>query len=101
MQKNALSSTNPDRGILGMPQSTRPSVNTGIGAPVRRVEDERLLTGRGRYADDLHPRDAAFAYVVRSPHAHAVIKRIDADGARRGPGVLMVLTAEDLNREKV
>lgn len=84
-----------------MPQSTRPSVDTGIGAPVRRVEDERLLTGRGRYADDLHPRDAAFAYIIRSPHAHATIKRVDANSARGAPGVLMVLTAEDLIREKL
>lgn len=84
-----------------MTHSTRPRVGTGIGAPVRRVEDERLLTGRGRYADDVYPHDAAFAYVIRSPHAHAAIKRIDADGARAAPGVLMVATAEDLAREKV
>jgi carbon-monoxide dehydrogenase large subunit len=65
------------------------------------MEDERLLTGRGRYADDVYPHDAAFAYVLRSPHAHAAIKRIDADGARAAPGILMVATAQDLAREKV
>jgi carbon-monoxide dehydrogenase large subunit len=84
-----------------MTQSTRPGVDTGIGAPVRRVEDERLLTGRGRYADDLYPHDAAFAYVARSPHAHAAIRRIDTSSARATPGILMVLTAEDLVREKI
>src|SRR5262245_30327308 len=84
-----------------MTQSTRPAVATGIGAPVRRVEDERLLTGRGRYADDLLPRDAAFATMVRSSHAHAVIRRIDASSVRAAPGVLLVATAEDLAREKI
>lgn len=84
-----------------MTQSTRPGVDTGIGAPVRRIEDERLLTGRGCYADDLLPHDTAFACVVRSPHAHAAIQRIDVSSARVAPGVLMVLAAEDLLRDKV
>jgi aerobic carbon-monoxide dehydrogenase large subunit len=69
---------------------------TSIGASVRRVEDERLLTGQGCYADDLHPANATFAYVLRSPHAHALIGRIDTSGARSMPGVLLVLTGKDL-----
>jgi carbon-monoxide dehydrogenase large subunit len=81
--------------------SAGPGVASGIGAPVRRVEDQRLLTGRGRYADDLCPHDAAFACVVRSPHAHAVIRDIDVNDARATPGILLVLTAEDLAREKL
>jgi carbon-monoxide dehydrogenase large subunit len=76
------------------------SINKGIGAPVRRVEDERFLRGRGRYADDLYPRDAAFAHVVRSPHAHAVIRGVDTTRARSAPAVLSVLTGEDVIREK-
>ena len=71
-------------------------INKGIGVPVRRVEDERFLRGQGRYADDLYPRDTAFAYVVRSPHAHAVIRGIDTTRARSAPAVLSVLTGEDV-----
>jgi aerobic carbon-monoxide dehydrogenase large subunit len=52
-----------------------------IGEPLRRVEDERFLTGRGRFVDDLHPGGTAFAHVLRSPHAHARIVRLDASAA--------------------
>jgi carbon-monoxide dehydrogenase large subunit len=75
--------------------------NSGIGAPVPRVEDERLLTGRGRYADDVAAHRTVFAYVVRSPHAHARIGGIDAVAALAAPGVLAVLTGEDVAREKL
>ena len=67
----------------------------GIGRPVRRREDFRLLTGDGRYVDDLAPPDLAHAVVVRSPHAHARIAAIDATAARGAPGVLAVLTGAD------
>ena len=53
----------------------------GIGVPVRRVEDERLLTGRGRYTDDISLPGTAFAYIARSPHAHALIRGIDKSAA--------------------
>ena len=66
-----------------------------IGAPRRRVEDRRLLTGRGRFTDDLAPTGAARAFVVRSPHAHARLRGIDATGAAALPGVLAVLTGAD------
>jgi carbon-monoxide dehydrogenase large subunit len=66
-----------------------------IGRPIRRVEDLRLLTGRGRFTDDLAPRDAAHAVLLRSPHAHARIVAIDTRAARAMPGVLAVLTAEE------
>jgi carbon-monoxide dehydrogenase large subunit len=70
----------------------------GIGQPVRRVEDRRFLTGHGRYVDDLRlPRQAA-AYMLRSPHAHARVRRIDTAAAAAAPGVLAVLTGEDLAR---
>src|SRR6266851_1302443 len=69
---------------------------TGIGQPVRRREDLRLLTGNGRYSDDVSLPGQAYAVMVRSPHAHAVIRRIDAAAARAMPGVLAVLTGEDV-----
>jgi carbon-monoxide dehydrogenase large subunit len=67
----------------------------GIGQPVRRKEDYRLLTGRGRYVDDLAPPNLAHAVVVRSPHAHACIVCIDKAPAEASPGVLAVLTGTD------
>ena len=68
----------------------------GIGAPVRRREDIRLLTGQGRYADDLTAPGQAYAAFVRSPHAHADVVAIDAAPARRVAGVLEVFTGLDL-----
>ena len=68
----------------------------GIGAAERRAEDERFLTGRGRYLDDLGLTRQAWGCVVRSPHAHAEIGEIDTSAALAMPGVLTVLTAEDL-----
>src|SRR5580704_14252954 len=65
---------------------------TGIGQPVRRREDLRLLIGNGRYSDDVNLPGQAYAVMVRSPHAHALIRRIDAAAARAMPGVLAVLT---------
>ena len=72
-----------------------------IGAAVRRVEDERFLTGRGRFVDDLRPPGTVFAHVLRSPHAHARIARLDASAARHANGVLLVLTGEDVARERI
>ena len=69
----------------------------GIGQSVRRVEDPRLLTGGGRYTDDTKlSAPAARAYVLRSPHAHADIRSIDTSAAKKAPGVLLVLTGEDV-----
>ncbi len=67
-----------------------------IGQAVRREEDLRLLRGRGRYVDDAGQAGDARAYVLRSPHAHALIRAVDAATARAAPGVLAVLTGEDL-----
>jgi aerobic carbon-monoxide dehydrogenase large subunit len=69
---------------------------TGIGQSVRRREDLRLLTGRGRYSDDYNVPGEAFAVMVRSPHAHAQIRSIDTMAASGAPGVLAVLTGRDL-----
>ncbi len=68
----------------------------GIGAAERRMEDERFLTGRGRYLDDLALPRQAWGCVVRSPHAHAELGAIDARAAAVMPGVLAVYTAADL-----
>ncbi|MFO1148533.1 MAG: xanthine dehydrogenase family protein molybdopterin-binding subunit [Alsobacter sp.] len=75
--------------------------STGIGAPVRRKEDFRFITGKGQYTDDINRAGQAHAYFLRSPHAHATINRIDASAAKARPGVLAVLTGEDLAADKV
>jgi len=69
-----------------------------VGAKVRRVEDRRLLTGRGRYIDDLNLPDMAHAAFLRSPYPHAHIRRVDIDSARRMAGVFLVLTGADMAR---
>src|SRR4051812_47648508 len=68
----------------------------GVGQPVRRKEDIRLVSGKGRYLDDIQIENTAYAYFVRSPHAHAILGAIDATAARAAPGVLGVITADDL-----
>jgi carbon-monoxide dehydrogenase large subunit len=73
----------------------------GMGQPAARVEDQRLLTGRGRYIDDINLDGQAWAVFVRSPHAHAQIKEIDASAARKLPGVIAVYTADDLAADGV
>lgn len=66
-----------------------------IGAPLPRLEDERFLTGRGCYVDDLDIKGLAYAYVVRAEHAHARLIKLDKEAALRAPGVIAVLTGED------
>jgi carbon-monoxide dehydrogenase large subunit len=68
----------------------------GVGQPVPRTEDPVLLRGAGRYTDDLNEPGQAYACMVRSPHAHGILRGIDAGAARRMPGVLAVYTGEDL-----
>src|SRR5229473_3619990 len=67
-----------------------------IGAALPRKEDLRLLTGAGKYSDDINLPGQAYAVMVRSPHAHAHIRSIDTAAARAIPGVLAVLTGADL-----
>src|SRR5690242_21660597 len=69
-----------------------------IGRPVRREEDLRLLRGKGRYVDDVREPNEARGYVLRSPHAHARIAKIDTRHAGSLPGALAILTGEDLCR---
>ena len=64
----------------------------GLGQPVRRLEDPRLLMGAGRFADDVSAPNQAYACVIRSPHAHAHIRSIDTSAARKAAGVVGVLT---------
>src|SRR5262245_879530 len=74
---------------------------TGIGAPVRRKEDQRFITGKGQYTDDINRAGQTYAVFVRSPHAHANIRKIDTAQARRKAGCLAVFTGEDIARDKV
>src|SRR5215472_3946912 len=68
-----------------------------IGRSIERVEDAALLSGRGRFIDDLGvPPGTLHAAILRSPHAHADIVAIDADAARRLPGIAAVLTGEQV-----
>ena len=69
---------------------------SGIGARVKRKEDRRFLTGRGRYLDDITEPRPLHARIVRSPHAHARIDRIDATAALAIPGVVAVLSLAEL-----
>jgi carbon-monoxide dehydrogenase large subunit len=66
-----------------------------IGHPIRRKEDARLLTGKGRYTDDFSLPGQTYAAMVRSPHPHARIVRIDTSAAKAMKGVLLVLTGVD------
>lgn len=69
--------------------------NLVIGQPILRNEDLRLLTGKGQYSDDSNMDGQAYAVMVRSPHAHALILNIDSSAALALPGVVAVLTGQD------
>jgi aerobic carbon-monoxide dehydrogenase large subunit len=74
---------------------------TGIGAPVRRTEDFRFITGKGQYTDDINRAGQAHAYFLRSPHAHAEIVKIDMAKAKSMEGVIAILTGDDLAADKI
>jgi len=69
--------------------------DTGIGASVRRKEDFRFLTGRGTYTDDINRPGQTHAYILRSPHAAAKIKKVDVARAKAAPGVVAIFTGAD------
>ena len=69
---------------------------TFIGQSARRFEDVRFLTGRAVFVEDVNVPGQAWAYVVRSPHAHAAINRMDLTAARAAPGVLGVYVHADI-----
>jgi aerobic carbon-monoxide dehydrogenase large subunit len=73
----------------------------GIGQPVQRKEDRRLLTGAGRYTSDVFLPGQLYAAIVRSPHAHARIKRTDTAQAKAAPGVVDVLTGAELEADGI
>ena len=73
----------------------------GIGARVARKEDKRFITGRGRYVDDVKVVGLTHAHFIRSPHAHARVKSIDASAAKDMPGVVDVLTGQQLVDDKI
>src|SRR5258707_9398124 len=78
-------------------EPTRVTKPTGpIGARIERKEDTRFLIGAGQYTDDIRLAHQTYAYFLRSPHAHARIKSIRADAAKRAAGVLAVYTGADL-----
>lgn len=74
---------------------------TGIGASVRRKEDHRFITGKGQYVDDINRPGQTYAVFVRSPHAHAAIKKIDTSAASKAPGVLGIFTGTELAADKI
>jgi aerobic carbon-monoxide dehydrogenase large subunit len=74
---------------------------SGIGQPVRRFEDKRLLSGNGRFQNDNNLQGQAHAYVLRSPHAHARIRSLDLTAAEAAPGVALIMTADDLVEAKL
>ena len=73
----------------------------GAGQPVKRLEDQRLLTGKGQFIDDKPEDGSLWLYVLRSPHAHAKLVSTDTSAAVEMPGVTAVYTGADLIRDNV
>ena len=74
---------------------------TAVGAAVKRTEDIRFITGKGHYVDDVNRPGQAYAYFLRSPHAHATIDKIDTSEAMKSQGVVAIFTGEDIAADKV
>jgi carbon-monoxide dehydrogenase large subunit len=72
-----------------------------IGSKVERKEDKKFLTGKGRYTADINLARQTYAYFVRSPHARAKINKIDISKALKAPGVVRILTGNDLAKDKI
>jgi aerobic carbon-monoxide dehydrogenase large subunit len=75
--------------------------DTGIGASLRRKEDARFLTGKGRYTDDINRPGQCYAYIVRSPEAHATIASLNVTEAEAASGVLAVFTGDDIAADEI
>ena len=73
----------------------------GIGQPVRRFEDKRLLSGNGRFQGDNNLHGQAYACVLRSPHAHARIRKLDLAAAQAAPGITLIMTGDVVARRSV
>ncbi|HEY9064308.1 MAG TPA: xanthine dehydrogenase family protein molybdopterin-binding subunit [Burkholderiaceae bacterium] len=78
-----------------------PPLQGPIGQPLKRREDARFLTGAGQYTDDVVLPGQTYAVFLRSPHAHARIKSINLDAAKKAPGVIAIFTGADLAEAKV
>src|SRR5258707_15715443 len=74
---------------------TSPEIG-GMGHPIKRKEDLRFIQGKGNYVDDVHLPDMVYGHIVRSPYAHARLKSVNTEKAKALPGVLAVITGEDL-----
>jgi carbon-monoxide dehydrogenase large subunit len=74
--------------------------DSGIGASVRRKEDARFLTGHGTYTDDINRPNQTYAQILRSPHAHAKITKVDTSKALKVPGVVAIFTGADFAADK-
>jgi len=72
-----------------------------IGSRVERKEDKKFLTGKGRYTADINLANQTYAYFVRSPHARATISKVDISKASNAPGVVKILTGDDLAKDKI
>jgi len=68
-----------------------------VGQSIRRKEDSRFLQGSGQYTDDVVMPRQSYGFFLRSPHAHAKIRKIDTAAAKAAPGVVAVYTAKDLS----
>ena len=78
-----------------MIKKTSPEVG-GMGHPLKRKEDARFIQGKGNYVDDVHLPGMVYGHMVRSPYAHARLKSINTEKAKQLPGVLAIITGEDL-----
>src|SRR5947208_9326400 len=78
---------------------SRPPTNAFVGSPIERIEDLRLLRGRGRFVDDLAPEGLLHAVMLRSSVAHGRIRLIDASAARAKRGIVAVVTAAEIGGE--
>src|SRR2546428_12572005 len=87
--------------FAGMTTGDRAMGQFGIGQPVRRFEDKRLLCGNGRFQSDNNLHGQAYAYVLRSPHAHARIRKLDLPTAQAVPGIALIMTGDDLVEAKL
>src|SRR5258708_36945112 len=67
-----------------------------LGQPLRRREDFKFVTGKGRYTDDLKASGMLHMAVLRSPHAHAIVRQVDLTAAKAAPGVRLALSGADL-----
>ncbi len=73
----------------------------GIGQPVKRIEDNRLLTGNGLYTDDINFEKQAYMHIFRSPFSKAIIKSISIEEAKKTEGLIKIINAEDLRKQNI